>query len=211
MQYYETAPELAPQNGSRKFTGEVAAGYDKKREESPKWVIEQRAIEEMLSDLQPGTVVLDCPVGTGRFLGTYIAKGLPFIGLDLSEDMLVEAGRKADATIRRLGLTGKVRGVLNQGNILQLGLKDKAVDVSVACRVTRWIMGDHGPDGIRQMLKELTRVTRSRIILTARVRDHKFAVTHELIQSAIDGWEITQDVAGVDLNYRILCLSPVTA
>lgn len=216
MQYIDLPPQQAPKDGSRKFVGDIAAGYDAKREESPKWQIEQRIIEEMLSDLPAGTVVLDCPVGTGRFLDTYIANGFPFIGIDRSgpstaepgiPTMLELASQKADAIIKRLGLTGKVRGMLQEGDILNLALKAKSVDVAVCCRITRWVMGDHGPDGIRQMLQEMARVTRSRIILTARVRDHKFAVTEELILEALKGWRITRNVAGVDLNYRIIELS----
>jgi ubiquinone/menaquinone biosynthesis C-methylase UbiE len=201
MQYIETVPELAPQNGSRKFTGEVASGYDKKREESPKWQIEQQIIEGMLDDLPPDTLVLDIPVGTGRFLDFYTRKGLIIHGMDISEEMMAEAAKKVDPK--------QARGELRVGNILATNLPDKSVDVAVNCRITRWIMGDHGPDGIRQMLREMQRVTRNRIILTARVDHHKFAVTLDLIQSALDGWAITQNIAGVDLDYRILMLEPV--
>ena len=66
MQYLDT-PQVT-QGGAEKYVGQVAQGYDAKREQSPKWQIEQRVIEDMLSDLPAESVVLDCPVGTGRFL-----------------------------------------------------------------------------------------------------------------------------------------------
>ena len=201
MQYIETVPELAPQNGSRKFTGAVAAEYDKKREQSPKWIIEQQIIEGMLSDLPKDTLVLDCPIGTGRFMQFYTDHGFIVLGMDISEAMLVEASKKVDKE--------RARGEFRVGNILDTKLADKSVDVAVNVRVTRWLMGDHGPDGIRQMLAEMQRVARNRIVLTARVDHHKFAVTLDLVQSALDGWAITQNVAGVDLDYRILMLEPV--
>jgi ubiquinone/menaquinone biosynthesis C-methylase UbiE len=202
MEYIDLPPQQgtpAP-HGSRKFHGEIATGYDAKREQDPKWQIEQRVIEEMLSDLPPGTTVLDLPVGTGRFIPFYGKQGLFLLGVDRSQDMLAEAAKKIEAA--------KVSGELHVGDILDTKLRDKVVDVTVNCRITRWIMGDHGPQGIIRMLEEMQRVTRQRIILTARVRDHKFAVTHELILSALKGWKINKDIAGVDLNYRIIELRP---
>lgn len=197
-----TPAAVAPQalSGSRKFAGAIAAGYDAKREQSPKWILEQRIIEDMLSDLPADTTVLDCPVGTGRFLPFYAERNFQVIGMDISMDMLKKALDKG-------GPTG-LRGDLVPGDIRATNLPDKAVDVAVACRVTRWLMGDHGPQGIIDALRELQRVARQRIILTARVRHHKFSVSYELIQSALSGWAIHRDETGVDLDYRILELRP---
>ncbi len=189
----------APADGSRKFHGAIASGYDAKREQDGKWIIEQQVIEGMLSDLPPDTLILDIPIGTGRFIPYYDAKGFQFLGLDRSEDMLKQAMAKGGPN---------TRGELHVGDILDTKLLDKVVDVAVCCRITRWIMGDHGPAGIVKMLQEMQRVTRQRIILTARVRDHKFAVSHELLLSALKGWKISKDVAGVDMNYRIIQLEP---
>jgi ubiquinone/menaquinone biosynthesis C-methylase UbiE len=192
-----SAPALS---GSRKFVGDIAAGYDAKRESSPKWILEQRIIENMLSDLPRGSLVFDCPIGTGRFLQFYAQKGFTIAGMDLQMDMLNQALAKGQA----VGISGELR----QGDIRATGLQAKAVDVTVACRVTRWLMGDHGPQGITDMLKELQRVTKHRIIITARVRHHRFAVSYDLIKSALGGWAIHRDETGVDLDYRILELRP---
>jgi hypothetical protein len=278
----QRAPKAQPQavaqhkNGSRKFRGSVAAGYDDKREPTDKWKVEQRIIEGMLAELPAKSSVLDCPVGTGRFLRCYVKNQLDFIGMDLSGDMLVrsawklnpedakrwvddcgawvaravvtneegkpvldKAGRTEltgeeisislstllpigsflpvggkvaqlgvrDEKLRALEIEGK--GILlPPADILRTGLPDKHVDVSVACRITRWMIEDHGPEGIVAMLRELQRITRSKIIVTARVYGHRFAVTEDLITSALDGWKITRNVPGYEMAYRIIMLEP---
>ena len=65
-------------------------------------------------------------------------------------------------------------------------------------------MGKYGPQGIIQMLNELARVARKTTILTARVENHEFAVSYDLIKGALPGWEITRDLEGSDPAYRII-------
>lgn len=200
MQPQQAVTQQQQLSGSRKFIGAVAAGYDAKREKSPKWIIEQRIIQEMLDDLPPDTIVLDAPLGTGRFIPFYAEKQFICLGADISMDMLQQA-------MQRHGNLN-VRGELRPADVRATGLPDKSVDVAVNCRVTRWLMGDHGPQGIIQLLHEMQRVARKRIVLTARVRNHKFAVSYELIASALNGWKIHRDETGADLDYRILELRP---
>jgi ubiquinone/menaquinone biosynthesis C-methylase UbiE len=215
-------PQSQPQGGGAdKFHGAVAEGYDAKRESTDKWKVEQRIIEGMLAELPAGTSVFDCPVGTGRFLHCYVKGGLDFVGMDIQGDMLVQAALKllkpekveewvqacnAANTVRPLRI--KDKGILMPGDIRQTGLPDKHVDVTVACRITRWMIGNHGPEGIVAMLRELQRITRSKIIVTARVYGHRFAVTEDLITSALDGWKITRNVPGYEMAYRIIMLEP---
>src|SRR3990167_6389150 len=87
----------APMGGAEKYHGPVAENYDAKREETPKWQAEQRIVEDMLSDLPSGSWVLDCPVGTGRFLQFYAGKGFIVRAMDLSSDMLDKARKKGNA------------------------------------------------------------------------------------------------------------------
>jgi len=186
--------------GAEKYHGAVAAGYDLKRQADPKRILAKRIIEDMLADFPAGSWLLDCPCGTGRFLPFAENKGLIYVGVDISIDMLKLAASK---------VTSPQRVRLEQGSIFALPRENKSVDASLMIDLTRWLIGDHGPDGIRQALSELQRVTRQRIILTARVRNHKYAVTYELIQSALSGWKIYRDEAGVDLDYRIIELRPL--
>ena len=197
MEYIST--QQRPTGGAGKYHGLVAAGYDGKRKDDPKRVLTKRIVEDMLSDLPAGSWVLDCPCGTGRFLPFAEGKGLIYLGVDVSVDMLKQAAAK---------VTNPQKVRLEQASIFALPREDESVDASLMIDLTRWLMGDHGPDGIKQALGELQRVTRQRIILTARVRNHKFAVTYELIASALDGWKIHRDEAGVDLDYRIIELRP---
>ena len=201
MEYLPPAGQ-APQpqmHGAGKYHGAIATGYDAKRENDPKWIIEQKLITAMLDDLPPETVIFDCPVGTGRFLPFYIEKGFHFIGMDQSRDMLVEAGKKVDA------LAAKAVGELHVGDVRNTGLADKSVDAVVNCRITRWL----SPSDCQVMLKEMQRIARQRIIWTARVANHPHARTVELFEEALDGWEIVRNEPGSDLDYRILQIRPV--
>lgn len=199
MSLMEYIPTQQP-SGAGKYHGAIAAGYDAKRKDDPKRILAKRIVEDMLADLPSGSWLLDCPCGTGRFLPFCQDKGLIYIGMDASIDMLKQAAAK---------VTNPQKVRLEQASIFELPRDDKSIDASLMIDLTRWIMGDYGPDGIKQALSELQRVTRQRIILTARVRNHKFAVTYELIESALDGWKIYRDEAGIDLDYRIIELRPV--
>ncbi len=202
MEYLPPAAPQQPQaqmHGAGKYHGSIATSYDAKRESDPKWIIEQKIITGMLDDLPPETIVFDCPVGTGRFLPFYIEKGFHFIGMDLSLDMLMEAGRKVQP------LAERATGELRQGDVRNTGLGDKAVDVVVNCRITRWL----SPQDCQQMLKEMQRIARQRIIWTARVANHQHARTVELFEEALDGWAIVRNEAGVDLDYRIIQARPI--
>jgi ubiquinone/menaquinone biosynthesis C-methylase UbiE len=193
-------PRLAAVHGAGKYVGAVAAGYDAKRETDPKWLLEQRLIEDMLSDLPPGSIVLDVPCGTGRFFDFYKSRGFAVRGVDLSSDMLQQAVIKLQA--------GPVWDVeLRQGDVRIMPVTDKACDAAVMCRLTRWL----SPQDCQQALRELQRVTKGRIIFTARVANHPHARSVELFEAALDGWKITRNEAGVDLDYRVIELRPSTA
>lgn len=180
---------------ARKYRGSVATGYDAERETSPKWHAENAIVTDMLSDLPKGTEVLDCPVGTGRFLPLYESLGFKVRAVDISDDMLMEAAKKV-ADLHVSFVTGDVRS---------LDVDDDSVDVSLMIRLTRWL----SPFNRSVALKELQRVTRKRIIFTARVRDHAHAYPYSEIYSALDGWEITRDDAANEEQYRVIQLEPV--
>lgn len=202
MEYLPPASQQQPQaqmHGAGKYHGAIATGYDAKRESDPKWIIEQKIITGMLDDLPPETIVFDCPVGTGRFLPFYIEKGFHFIGMDMSLDMLMEAGRKVEP------LKAQAVGELHQGDVRDTKLADKSVDAVVNCRITRWL----SPSDCQVMLKEMQRIARQRIIWTARVANHPHARTVELFEEALEGWAIVRNEPGVDLDYRIIQARPL--
>lgn len=186
----------------RKYEEQEAADYDQSRTSQEKWVVEQRIIQDMLDDLPRGTIILDAPVGTGRFIQFYEQKGFVMRGLDQSADMLREAAKKVSdpASI----INGDKQFHFCQGDVRDTKFADKSVDVAVCVRITRWL----GPDGVCGMLREMQRVARDRILFTARVRDHHHAIGYDLIQSALDGWSIARDRAGYVDAYRIIELKP---
>lgn len=193
-------PSAQSAGGAEKYHGAVAQGYDAKRKDSVKWLIEQRAIEAMLADLRPGEWVLDCPVGTGRFFDTYKDKRVCVRGFDLSMDMLKQAEQKAfqiDFGVQKLRL--------QQGDIRSLPLEDKSCDVSVMCRLTRWLSAED----CQQAMRELQRVTRRRIVFTARVRNHPEARPLSLFESVLSGWRIAENAEGYHPDYRIVSVEPV--
>ncbi len=151
----------------------------------------------MLRGIPDGSWVLDCPCGTGRFFRYYQEHRHIVRALDLSAAMIEEAVKEVDEEHEN-------RFKFAQGDVRSTGLEDKSVDASVMCRLTRWLT----PEACVDALKELQRVTRDRIIFTARVRNHKHARTYELINSALKGWKIERDEPGADLDYRIIMLRP---
>jgi SAM-dependent methyltransferase len=205
--------QQAPAGGALKYTGATATGYDAKREQSPKWIAEQKIIEGFLDDMPSGSWVIDAPCGTGRFFDFYDSKGFVVRGVDISADMLAIAGRKVKSPTEVIATEkGPIaRWALFHGDLLATKFPDKCVDVTVNCRVTRWLIEQHGPEGIVRMLQEMQRIARQRVVFTARVRNHRFAVDYGLIGSALQGWAITRDQAGYHEDYRIVELRPEAA
>lgn len=185
-------PAGGAMDGAGKYYGAIATGYDAKREQSPKWVAEQLVITDMLRDKWAETRLLDCPVGTGRFLPFYRERKFEVVAMDLSTDMLAEARKKSEGM--------SIEFV--QGDVRDTMLPDKCVDVAVMCRLTRWL----SPEDCQKAIRELQRVTRSRIIFTARVRNHPHARPLELFEAALDGWHVARNEAGYHEDYRIICL-----
>lgn len=105
------------------YTGRKALEYDAKREGTGKWLWEQATVEELLP--ARARSVIDVPVGTGRFFALYASRGMSVTGVDLSNDMLVEA-RKKDPSVR-----------LVQGDLLNL--KPAEFDVAVCVRLLNWM------------------------------------------------------------------------
>lgn len=196
MQYL---PSPADAGGARKYEGAVAQNYDAKREQSDKWHFEQAAVEDMLDDLPKGSWVLDVPCGTGRFFELYHRKGFLFRAVDASADMLQIAGTK---------VLDPMKARLAQGDVRGLPIHDKSICASVMCRLTRWL----SPEDCQVALKELQRVSRKKIIFTARVANHPHARPIELFQEALDGWKIARMVGSQqDPAYRVIMLEPEPA
>ena len=179
--------------GADKYTGDVAAGYDKKRESQKKWHDEDRIIKEYLSDLPSMTKILDIPIGTGRFIPYYQERKFQVIGADVSSDMLAEASMKVESDLIQL----------YHGDVRKIPAADNEFHTALMIRLTRWL----SPPDCILALQQLQRVATDRIIFTARVRSHPHARPYGLIDQALtDGWSIFKDEAAGDENYRVIQL-----
>lgn len=163
-----------------KYTGAAAQQYEAWRSDSAHWKREQKLVRSLLASAgaEDGSVILDVPVGTGRFLPFYEAKACTTLGVDASPDMLAEARARA-AEIEYDDVT------LQQGNILDLDLADDRADVSVCIRMMNWL--DAGR--FRQALDELRRVTRRRIIVGVRMATGRTrTAVAEWLRKAPNAW-----------------------
>lgn len=127
-----------------KYHGAVAIGYEHARSGKPKWAAEQRIIEDVVTE----GPVLDCPVGTGRYIPIYRKKQLDYVGVDISPDMLTQARQKHP------------QGQFLQGSIFDLPWADDFFAVAVCTRLMNWLT----PEEVIRAMAELKRVSRSQIV-----------------------------------------------
>jgi ubiquinone/menaquinone biosynthesis C-methylase UbiE len=196
MSYTGSNPTQEKQYGARKYVGDVATGYDAKRKAAPKWAAEQRIIEGFIDILEIGSKILDVPVGTGRFIPAYERNDHDWRGVDKSVDMLKEAAAK---------VTKSKPNVINlsTGDATCLDFDDGIFDMSIMCRLTRWLT----PEQRTQALKELQRVTKSKIVFTARIANHPYAYPMEDIHAALnEDWELVENIECGEPDYRVIVL-----
>lgn len=110
------------------------------------------------SKMGEGSVVLDVPVGTGRFFPFYEQLGYKTIGVDASPDMLSEAEQKT----KDIGYDDVT---LQKGDIRGLELASNSVDLSVCIRLLNWF--DFG--GFQRALSELRRVSTTYVLVGVRM------------------------------------------
>jgi len=118
----------------RRYRGRNAEKYEAKRQ-GPMWAAEAQAFQRLFDWVQPASV-LDCPLGTGRWIGLYQKRGASVVGLDLSGEMLTEAARKVSegADVR-----------FSIGDLLQPGDNPalrRCYDLVVCTRFLHWLRQD---------------------------------------------------------------------
>lgn len=146
---------------SRKYRGRKAETYEAVRRTQRRWKIENEVVERMLRELRPGSV-LDCPVGTGRFLPLYRELSVPTVHcVDVSEEMLALARKKK----MRWGVLHRDRVILEQGDASKLRWGEDTLDVVVCVRFLDLIE----EEALRRVVRELCRVARRAVILTVRL------------------------------------------
>lgn len=143
-----------------KYTGQTAKTYENGRKPTEHWYREQRVVSMLLerSPLQKGSLVLDVPVGTGRFLPFYKKQRYRTIGVDASPDMVSEAEQKAE----EIGY-GDVELIV--GDIFDLPLADDSAALAVCIRLLNWF----DFSDFQRALSELRRVSVQELIVGVRV------------------------------------------
>ena len=152
------------------YYGQTAKDYDAKRQ-GITWELEN---EFLIAGLDGVKSVLDCPVGTGRFLPFYQERKIKCVGVDISQDMLAQAAKKD-------------YGKLVKGSVFDL--KRKA-EMGVCFRLFQWLTFDE----CKQAIKAFDRCV-DRIMLTVQIGKPKAGgtIVHpESWYSLIDHWTITR-------------------
>jgi ubiquinone/menaquinone biosynthesis C-methylase UbiE len=145
----------------KKYHGKKAETYDEIRTKQVRWKVEHETVSGWIEKLKPKTV-LDCPVGTGRFLQMYDTFGVEWMtGVDISSEMLALARKKVGKRIKRGDLK------LVQGSATTIDAKDKWYDCVVCVRFLDLI----DEEAMRAVVTELTRVARKHVICTIRFGD----------------------------------------
>lgn len=115
----------------KRFAARSAEDYERHRQ-GARWNAERRAFIDLYRRVAPRSV-LDCPVGTGRWLDIYQDSSARVLGVDLSPLMLAEA---------RVKVRPGQPVTLVEGDILdpaQSGKLGTAPDLAVCTRFTHWL------------------------------------------------------------------------
>lgn len=141
------------------YRGKMAEQYLQRRVTQEYWMLEQRTMDRLLASLPRCQAVLDVPIGTGRFVPLYLARGLEVFGLDRSPDMLSVARRE----LKELFL----RCRMQIGDAQRLPYRDAAFDLVVSFRFLSHVVSFAEA---KAALGELRRVARRAAFLQLRVR-----------------------------------------
>lgn len=140
---------------SSKYFGATAKQYESRRLDQ-KWIAEQQTVEELVRDVPEGSKVLDAPVGTGRLIPLLTRRRLVYYGLDVSVDMLAEAAEQAEECRAHVELC--------QGDLRTIPFTAGSFDLVICLRFLNWV----DRDGVRDVVKELSRVSRHKLLVGVR-------------------------------------------
>lgn len=143
------------------YFGKAATSYDKGRLGNPVTIEDDEVIQEFLSTCEINSVLIDVPCGTGRATKAVLDRGLTYIGLDISSDMLQELERKFPNS-------GKLRII--ESSALSIPIEDSSSDYLVSFKFLKWLPND---DTVFLALKEFRRVCRGRALINVKISDGK--------------------------------------
>lgn len=132
-----------------------AAAYKKSRDPSryKRTSREDLIMGAWLDDLTPGSTVLDCPCGTGRFIPLITGKGFHYTGADISDAMMEEA--------RKIAPSAPIEFV--KADAEKLPFADNSFDCVIVWRLLQHIVD---PVIRLQILREAARVSRRKVLIS---------------------------------------------
>jgi ubiquinone/menaquinone biosynthesis C-methylase UbiE len=149
------------------YQGKTAARYDHKRSKRKKWKREMAALRTLTTQFEPGTSILDIPLGTGRFLEFYNEGKHTVYGIDISRDMLLLAKAKCSYSSANSSNNGGDSHMM-MGEAEHIPMKDKSVDYVVCIRLLNWVTKPI----FKEIIKEFLRVARKEIIIGFRCQQN---------------------------------------
>lgn len=129
---------------SARYSGKNASLYDQARASTDRSKTEEREFSDLFLACNPRTV-LDCPIGTGRWI-PYYKHAERITGIDISSDMLKQAQIKACQL-------GAANVQLLEGSVFDsefLSQLDKS-DLAVCTRFLNWFHTDQALMALRQL------------------------------------------------------------
>ncbi|MBI3034590.1 class I SAM-dependent methyltransferase [Candidatus Woesearchaeota archaeon] len=119
---------------------------------------------------KPGDTVLDVGCGTG--LSSVL--GCKVVGIDSSHEMVLKARKRITAV---------------QGNAENLPFPDNSFD-TVIC-----VTAMHNFESIESALMELSRVSRSNVVVSSLKKSSKAPIIQEMVENAFNVYKIADDIA----------------
>jgi ubiquinone/menaquinone biosynthesis C-methylase UbiE len=190
---------------SLKYRGRKAETYDEIREKQARWRLENETVGRWLREIKPADI-LDCPVGTGRFLPLYADLSVESVhAVDISEEMLALARKKAPRAMKAYcNLEFQV------ASATEIPSSDTVYHVTVCVRFLDLI----DEEAMRAVITELSRVTRSHLICTIRLgpkyapksntAEHDSKKFYALLRRL--GWSLREKVLFREGDWHILWL-----
>lgn len=138
-----------------------AVSYEKVRFSSPlgryRWQREQAAVSELINRIPPGSSILDCPCGTGRWWSLLLGRASQLTAMDISAGMLEFASKRPEVAANSIKLL--------TGDAEAIPLDDGAVDYVFSHALTK-----HLPWPVQYaVFKEFGRVARKGVICSFSV------------------------------------------
>ncbi len=187
---------IGKKSGYDQYYGEAADEYLSRRMKQERWLIEQEIVADLVSKMPNCLTVLDVPFGTGRFVDLYLQKSMSVYGIDISEDMLAAAKKVLGNKYYQCNL--KV------GNAVSIPYENDLFDLVVSCRFFTLIPLDMS----KKVLSEMSRVTKSFLILNIRVGRGILPILNRKIDKIIcllfgtPGWQKSKKIDGfIDEKY----------